>query len=241
MQLVPVLPVVTKADTMTIKECIAYRTDLHQRLQYPALPGRTKPISLFHFSPTTLAECGLEDNAIASAAAMRPPYLVVCSNLYNEDKLKQAEPELWPERRYMWGTSEAMNPQHSDLLLLRRLLLQEGVEEISRSKISRCAPVPFLSPASGFRCSRCALVHVDGCVFSALKLRGAALQRGPTVLLLSYPGRAANCQHLDDSVQLTPNIDSAPAGGRRAIDVAAAPSCGTPAHAEGTRWRPSRV
>lgn len=52
----------------------------------------------------------------------------------------QPEPELWPERRYMWGTSEAFNEKHSDLLLLRRLLLQEGVEEIADSKIERCDP-----------------------------------------------------------------------------------------------------
>lgn len=38
----------------------------------------------------------------------------------------------------MWGTSEAMNPQHSDLLLLRKLLLEEAVEEISASKVTRC-------------------------------------------------------------------------------------------------------
>lgn len=55
-----------------------------------------------------------------------------------QDKLKQKEPELWPERVYQWGTSEAMNSQHSDLLLLRKLLLEEAVEEISHSKIHRC-------------------------------------------------------------------------------------------------------
>lgn len=47
--------------------------------------------------------------------------------------------EVWRWRcRYMWGTSEAMNPQHSDLLLLRKLLLEEAVEEISASKVTRC-------------------------------------------------------------------------------------------------------
>ena len=59
-----------------------------------------------------------------------------------QEKLKEAEPELWPERVYQWGTSEAMNPQHSDLLLLRKLLLEEAVEEISHSKIHRCCPPP---------------------------------------------------------------------------------------------------
>ena len=63
---------------------------------------------------------------------------VVCSNTLNEERLKGDDPEFWPERRYMWGTSQGMNPEHSDLLLLRRLLLTEGVEEIATSKVSRC-------------------------------------------------------------------------------------------------------
>eukprot|EP00892_Ulva_mutabilis_P009731 jgi/Ulvmu1/712/UM010_0084.1 len=135
-QLVPILPVVTKADTMTIKESIQYRTELHRKLQFPLLPGRRGGINLFQFSEDAMAHC-LPNNAIAHAAAMRPPFLVVCSNFYNKERLTQPEPELWPERKYMWGTSQAMNPQHSDLLLLRKLLLEEAVEEISRSKITR--------------------------------------------------------------------------------------------------------
>lgn len=58
-----------------------------------------------------------------------------------QEKLKEKpgkEAELWPERVYQWGTSEAMNPSHSDLLLLRKLLLEEAVEEISHSKTHRC-------------------------------------------------------------------------------------------------------
>jgi septin 7 len=155
MQLVPILPIVTKADTMTVKEGINYRTELNQRIQYPCLPSRSKPISLFQFSPETLAACGIIEGGLASTAVMRPPFLVVCSNAYNEERLHKEQPELWPERRYMWGTSEAMNPQHSDLLLLRRLLLQEGVEEIARSKIVRCVPELFTHtrvPLAGICC-----------------------------------------------------------------------------------------
>lgn len=135
-QLVPILPVVTKSDTMTTSETVKYRTELHRRLQFPCLPSRKGSIQMFEFSEESMAAC-MPTSAIATAAAMRPPFLVVCSNYYNKDKLKQKEPELWPERVYQWGTSEAMNSQHSDLLLLRKLLLEEAVEEISHSKIHR--------------------------------------------------------------------------------------------------------
>lgn len=94
----PILPVVTKADTMTIKESIQYRTELHRKLQFPLLPGRRGSIHMFQFSEDAMANC-LPNNALAQAAAMRPPFLVVCSNFYNKERLSQQEPELWPERK----------------------------------------------------------------------------------------------------------------------------------------------
>ena len=83
MQLVPILPVVTKSDTMTTNETIKYRTELHRRLQFPCLPSRRGSIQMFEFSDESLAAC-MPTNAIATAAAMRPPFLVVCSNFYNK-------------------------------------------------------------------------------------------------------------------------------------------------------------
>ena len=44
---------------------------------------------------------------------------------------------FWPERSYKWGTSEAFNPEHSDLLYLRQLLLEEACEEIAAAKRHR--------------------------------------------------------------------------------------------------------
>ena len=46
-------------------------------------------------------------------------------------------PLYWPERRYQWGTAEAFNKEHSDLLSLRSLLLKEALEEITRTKRQR--------------------------------------------------------------------------------------------------------
>lgn len=128
-QLVPILPVVTKSDTMTIKESIQYRTELHRKLQFPLLPGRRGGIHLFQFSEDAMANC-LPNNAIAHAAAMRPPFLVVCSNFYNKDRLTQSEPELWPERK-----SAPSRPAHhtshiSHVTRERRSLLQPLAQSI---------------------------------------------------------------------------------------------------------------
>lgn len=54
-----------------------------------------------------------------------------------QEKLEGQEAVFWPERRYTWGVSEAFNPQHSDLLHLRLLLLKEACDELSTAKRAR--------------------------------------------------------------------------------------------------------
>lgn len=41
----------------------------------------------------------------------------VCTPL--QAALADDPPTYWPERSYKWGTAEAFNPDHSDLLFLR--------------------------------------------------------------------------------------------------------------------------
>lgn len=52
-------------------------------------------------------------------ATPHPPFLVVASNDINEELAAGEPPLYWPERRYPWGTAEAFNKEHSDLLALR--------------------------------------------------------------------------------------------------------------------------
>jgi septin family protein len=66
-----------------------------------------------------------------------PPFLVVASNDINRTKASGSDPIYWPHREYMWGTSEAFNPSHSDLLNLRALIFQEACEEIADTKRQR--------------------------------------------------------------------------------------------------------
>jgi septin 7 len=44
---------------------------------------------------------------------------VIASNDINEEMNQMEVPVFWPERRYPWGTAQAFNPDHSDLLHLR--------------------------------------------------------------------------------------------------------------------------
>lgn len=129
---VPLVPVVTKADTMSSREAATYRNDVATKLSNPMLPGIRDKINVFKFERDTLERAGLTDTATPV-----PPFLVVASNEINEDLNASEPPVFWPERRYPWGTAEAFNRDHSDLLALRALLLKEALEEINKSKRQR--------------------------------------------------------------------------------------------------------
>lgn len=137
---VPIIPVITKADTMTTREANTYRTEVSKRIMQPNLAGIRGRIDVFKFDKDTLERAGLSDVASAQTAgadSCTPPFLVVASNDINEDLNQRETPVFWPERRYAWGTAEAFNPDHSDLLQLRALLLKEALEEIVKSKRQR--------------------------------------------------------------------------------------------------------
>ncbi|GLI64173.1 hypothetical protein VaNZ11_007364 [Volvox africanus] len=129
---VPVVPVVTKADTMTIREANTYRTEVANRIANPMVPGIHDKINVFKFERDTLERAGVQDQATP-----HPPFLVVASNDISEELAASEPPLFWPERRYPWGTAEAFNKEHSDLLAVRALLMKEALEEISKTKRQR--------------------------------------------------------------------------------------------------------
>lgn len=142
-KVVPILPIVTKSDSMTIREAATYRREVYRKLQNPQLPepqgsaalgGISSAINVFTFEDGTLERAGLLQSHQSQTV---PPFLVVASNDVNQDKLDGQDPVFWPERRYPWGVSEAFNPQHSDLLHLRLLLLKEACDELSAAKRAR--------------------------------------------------------------------------------------------------------
>mmetsp|Transcript_9217 Transcript_9217/g.19716 ORF Transcript_9217/g.19716 Transcript_9217/m.19716 type:complete len:478 (-) Transcript_9217:817-2250(-) len=129
---VPIVPVVTKADTMTIREAGIYRTEVANKLSNPMLAGIREKINVFKFERDTLERAGVQD-----VGTPIPPFLVISSNDINEEMNATDPPVYWPERRYPWGTAEAFNKEHSDLLSLRALLLKEALEEITKDKRQR--------------------------------------------------------------------------------------------------------
>lgn len=104
----PVIPILSKADSMTTDELDAFRKHVKAALGKGVM---------HHFSGEVLAE----------AAVLRecPPFAVVASNT-----MDKSVGRFWPVRRYPWGTCEALSSSHSDLPALRALLFEAGYEEL---------------------------------------------------------------------------------------------------------------
>eukprot|EP00887_Chlorella_sp_A99_P000696 scaffold5.g696.t1 len=109
--LVPVVPILAKADTMTAEEL----RDFRHRVR-AALPRAGAAGAGWHFSREALEEAG---------ARHGPPFAVVASN-----SMDLATGRFWPVRRYPWGSCEALLSTHSDLSALRRLLFETAYNEI---------------------------------------------------------------------------------------------------------------
>lgn len=68
---VPIIPVITKADTMTIREAQNYKQEVFGRLQNPNVPGVRGKINTFKFDKETLDRAGMAD-----VGGSTPPFLV---------------------------------------------------------------------------------------------------------------------------------------------------------------------
>jgi septin family protein len=136
---VTIVPVISKADTMTESELNTYRSEVMAMLQQPGkfVGARNLPpleVHLFSFAEATLKELG--------TSAKFLPVAVVCSR--DQEPLKDpaflqsiglAPEEVGgeakqPVRNYHWGNCYPLNRGHSDLIVLKRLLLGDQVESL---------------------------------------------------------------------------------------------------------------
>lgn len=111
---VPVLPILAKADSMTKPELKTFRKTVRDALE-TASKSHSRDI-MYHFSDEALDE--------VSTLAAVPPFAVVSSR-----EMDASVGRYWPVRRYPWGTCEALSSEHSDVSALKKLLLEVAFEE----------------------------------------------------------------------------------------------------------------
>lgn len=129
---VTVIPVISKADSMTDAELAQYRHDLNHMLQHPekVIPDH----GLNNFTVRTFA---IEQSVLKVLGLQQLPVAVNCSRYkeacYDAELLSMVGPfgtsrMVQPVRQYQWGAVYPLaRTHHSDLLPLKRLLLGDQV------------------------------------------------------------------------------------------------------------------
>lgn len=113
--LVPLVPVLAKADSMTTNELDDFRKGVREALvQASKNAKRQVP---FQFSEEALQEAGARPGV--------PPFAIVASNT-----MDMSVGRFWPIRSYDWGNCEALSSRHSDLSALKKLLFEVMFEEL---------------------------------------------------------------------------------------------------------------
>lgn len=126
---VPVVPIIAKADTMTIEE----KADFKQLLNV-------------EFKASGIEVCSwFDEELLASSETPALPFAVVCSDRSladHESEVREAffdsHPESlvvedrYPIRNYPWGTCESLRSEHSDLGLLQGLIFESGFRDLKR-------------------------------------------------------------------------------------------------------------
>lgn len=108
--MVPVVPVLAKADAMTSEELIEFRHTV-KTATHRATAG-----SGWRFS---------KDALDAAGARHGPPFAVVAAATVD-----RTVGRFWPVRKYPWGRCESLLTAHSELPALRRLLFETGYWEL---------------------------------------------------------------------------------------------------------------
>ncbi|KAF6263399.1 Septin-domain-containing protein [Scenedesmus sp. NREL 46B-D3] len=137
-QLVTVIPVVAKADTMTDDELVTFRQEIRTRLAAPFKYVHSKTLApldfnRFAFDEGVMNALGLKDDMLPLAIITSNKHeLVEDASLLSQLGL-QTNPDKQveqPVRLYKWGQAYALNREHSDLIVLKRLLLGDRVESL---------------------------------------------------------------------------------------------------------------
>ena len=101
----PLIPVIAKADTMTIEEATRFKDTVRRELKVRNISTAAVDFNLLH------------DISERNGVEHRLPFAIVSARAPDSSGLAQ--------RCYLWGCANTDNPRHSELSVLRELLLGE--------------------------------------------------------------------------------------------------------------------
>ncbi|XP_032230123.1 septin-7 isoform X2 [Nematostella vectensis] len=112
---VNIVPVISKADTLTTEECTRFKKQILQEI-------KENNISIYEFP-----DLGGEEDAELDAVNMRDkvPFAVVGSNTVLEVNGKRVRARVYP-----WGVVEVENVEHCDFVALRNMLIRTHMQDL---------------------------------------------------------------------------------------------------------------
>ncbi|KAG2497323.1 hypothetical protein HYH03_004488 [Edaphochlamys debaryana] len=122
-QVVPVLPVIAKADCHVVEELEQHRTQVLEKLAgRKDKDGKLAPVHTYRFSDAALEALGLA--APADKARLAVP-CIMSSRRLSEMEGEDGRVVRVPVRDYAWGSAVALEREHSDTVLLQQLLMED--------------------------------------------------------------------------------------------------------------------
>ncbi|DBA76352.1 TPA: hypothetical protein ACH3X1_010063 [Trebouxia sp. C0004] len=139
--MVPVVPMIAKADIFTPSELTAFRLHVQKRIIEEEEKLGKKIMWRPNEAPRGEEECITRDD---HGRCSQPPFAVIASN--NTDL---AVGRFWPIRTYPWGKCEALSSSNSDLSSLKRLLFEDGCAGLKQATEERFRNAHLTQLASG--------------------------------------------------------------------------------------------
>jgi septin family protein len=121
---------------LSLRELRSYRAEVLGMLQNPSkvLSGKNLPhldLSLFSFAESIIGELGMEQTQMPLAiVTSRDHEACADRNFLASLGLEGVHNPTQPVRHYKWGVCYPLNREHSDLILLKRLLIGDRVESL---------------------------------------------------------------------------------------------------------------
>ncbi|KAK9738715.1 Septin [Popillia japonica] len=136
---VNIIPVISKADTLTPDECILFKKQILNEIAQ-------NKIKIYEF-PDTLEDD--EEHKLNKSLRERVPFAVVGSNVVIE-----AEGKKTRGRKYPWGIAEVENLEHCDFIALRNMVIRTHLQDLK--------DVTNNVHYENYRCRKLAGLGIDG-------------------------------------------------------------------------------
>lgn len=143
-EIVPIVPVISKADAMTMEERAAYLTEVRQALVEIAEKREMHVDDLIYDFQET-------DQPVEGSDVSGDPSALVKTMLPRAVNIFAIICDLKYEREYPWGTADVKKDEHSDFSRLQKLVFEAGLHIKGLRDMTQRKTIDFLDNRTAYR------------------------------------------------------------------------------------------